>query len=137
MCTLRKQAASGKCPLPSLRQSLKTPHLWLSIVFVVICAGLADACRKPPNQVGAKIYIQIVRIYQAKCSPRLSNQIRCRFVPTCSEYSVQAVQEKGLITGLVRSVNRISRCRKDVPLATPDPVHREVDRSVGRSPGQP
>ena len=127
MCPLREQTASSERPLSSLRQSLKAPHLWCAIVFIVVCAGLADACRKPSNQVGAKIYVRIVQAYRNTFSPFLSNHIRCRFVPSCSEYSIQAVQEKGLITGLYWTLNRISRCRKDVPLATPDPVNRETN----------
>ena len=34
----------------------------------------------------------------------------CRFVPTCSEYAVEALKKHGPIKGLVLTVKRIARC---------------------------
>lgn len=35
----------------------------------------------------------------------------CRFVPTCSEYAVQAVQEHGVVRGTFLGFRRILRCQ--------------------------
>ncbi|MCL4203125.1 MAG: membrane protein insertion efficiency factor YidD [Pirellulaceae bacterium] len=127
MSNMRQQAASGERPLSSLRQSLKQPQIWLGILLVLIGAAVVDTWRSPSNQVGAVVYIRLVRVYQTVCSPHLNGYIRCRYVPTCSEYSIQAVQDRGLITGLRLTAERISRCRTSVPLGTPDPVPGSSD----------
>ena len=44
-----------------------------------------------------KILIFIIKIYQYIISPFLGN--RCRFLPTCSEYFIDALKTKGLIRG--------------------------------------
>ena len=119
---MRQQAASGERPLPSLRQSLKQPQFWLGILFVLVAGAVVDTWRSPANQFGATLYVRMVRVYQTACSPRVSNYVRCRYAPTCSEYSIHAVQENGLIAGLRLTAGRLSRCRKSVPLGTPDPV---------------
>ncbi len=35
----------------------------------------------------------------------------CRFIPTCSEYTYQAVEKHGVIKGLFLGTKRIIRCR--------------------------
>lgn len=34
----------------------------------------------------------------------------CRFVPTCSEYALQAIEKYGIIRGGLMAVRRILRC---------------------------
>ncbi len=52
--------------------------------------------------------ILLVRAYQATLSPFLGGQ--CRYHPTCSHYSIQALKEYGAIRGTVLTVRRIARC---------------------------
>ena len=49
-----------------------------------------------------------IHFYRYAISPLLP--ARCRHVPTCSEYSLQALKQHGIITGTVLAANRISRC---------------------------
>jgi putative membrane protein insertion efficiency factor len=49
-----------------------------------------------------------VYIYKFFISPLTHSS--CRFVPTCSEYAVQAVKIHGPFKGFVLSVRRILRC---------------------------
>lgn len=107
--------------MSSLWQSLRRPQLWCAILFMFIAGAAADAARKPSNQFGAVVYVRLVRFYQAACSPYLANCVRCRYAPTCSEYSIRAVQEFGLLKGLRMTLSRILRCRESVPLGTHDP----------------
>jgi len=59
---------------------------------------------------GFFIFLMIipVKIYQYIISPFLPGS--CRFQPTCSEYAIQALRTRGVITGLYLSVRRILRC---------------------------
>ena len=45
-----------------------------------------------------KILISIIKIYQYLLSPLLGN--RCRFMPSCSEYFIEALKTQGLYKGL-------------------------------------
>jgi putative membrane protein insertion efficiency factor len=49
-----------------------------------------------------------IHFYRYAISPLLPAS--CRHVPTCSEYSLQALKQHGIITGTVLAANRISRC---------------------------
>ena len=55
-----------------------------------------------------KIAISLVRFYTRCISPVL--QPRCRFVPTCSEYFVEALQKCGFFRGTLKGMWRILRC---------------------------
>ncbi|AZJ36954.1 membrane protein insertion efficiency factor YidD [Tenacibaculum singaporense] len=59
----------------------------------------------------AKLYLLIVWLYKKLVSPIWSKFFRCRFYPTCSEYSKRAVKKYGLKTGLKMTINRLSRCK--------------------------
>jgi putative membrane protein insertion efficiency factor len=52
--------------------------------------------------------ILIIRAYQVVLSPLLPPS--CRFVPTCSEYTRQAIDRYGLLRGGLRGVKRLVRC---------------------------
>ncbi len=52
--------------------------------------------------------ILLVRLYQLTLSPLLGHQ--CRYLPTCSQYFIQAVQKYGALLGSLRGLRRILRC---------------------------
>ncbi len=52
--------------------------------------------------------ISLILIYQKIISPFLGKN--CRFVPTCSDYSIKAIKKYGLIKGIILSIKRICRC---------------------------
>ncbi|MCB8816819.1 membrane protein insertion efficiency factor YidD [Desulfosporosinus shakirovi] len=54
------------------------------------------------------ILIGMIRLYQVLISP-LKGQT-CRFYPSCSEYSAQALLKYGLIKGSWKSIKRILKC---------------------------
>ncbi|MDP2921352.1 MAG: membrane protein insertion efficiency factor YidD [Candidatus Omnitrophota bacterium] len=35
---------------------------------------------------------------------------QCRFHPTCSQYTIMAVEDKGIFKGLLKGLARIMRC---------------------------
>lgn len=52
--------------------------------------------------------IFLIRIYQYAISPFTPSS--CRFSPTCSSYSVEAIQKHGPLKGFWLSLKRISKC---------------------------
>ena len=50
----------------------------------------------------------VLRGYKRWISPLLPPA--CRFVPTCSEYAMEAVQKYGVLGGLGRAAWRVLRC---------------------------
>ncbi|HUW33938.1 MAG TPA: membrane protein insertion efficiency factor YidD [Planctomycetota bacterium] len=56
-----------------------------------------------------RIIIGLIRIYQLTLSPWLGP--RCRFYPSCSSYTIEAVQKKGVIRGCALGALRILRCQ--------------------------
>ena len=63
-----------------------------------------------PNRVSLFAWplIGVVRLYQMTLSPILGRH--CRFQPTCSHYSVEALQTHGALKGSWLTVRRILRC---------------------------
>ena len=54
------------------------------------------------------IIIKIIKAYKYLISPMLGNS--CRYLPTCSEYSIEALKTYGLIKGILMSLKRILSC---------------------------
>jgi len=54
------------------------------------------------------ILLGAVRLYKYAISPLLPDS--CRFVPTCSEYSAEAIERYGAVKGSYLSLKRILRC---------------------------
>jgi len=50
----------------------------------------------------------MIKLYQKFISPLLGSN--CRFLPTCSQYSLEAIDKYGAIKGGFLSVKRISKC---------------------------
>lgn len=53
-------------------------------------------------------FILLIRLYQVVISPL--TPATCRFDPTCSHYSVEAIQKHGILKGIWLSIKRISKC---------------------------
>jgi uncharacterized protein len=54
------------------------------------------------------IALAIIRFYQKVISPLFPPS--CRFTPTCSHYSYEAIQKHGLFRGSWLAIKRIGRC---------------------------
>jgi len=63
-----------------------------------------------------RLALIMIRLYQKTLSldhgwlGRFSSVGACRFTPTCSEYTYQAIDKYGLIKGVVKGAWRICRC---------------------------
>ena len=55
-----------------------------------------------------KFIIIIIKTYRAIISPLFPPS--CRYLPTCSEYSIDAIKDHGILKGLFLGIKRILRC---------------------------
>ncbi len=56
-----------------------------------------------------KICISMIRFYQKYISP-LKRHPSCKYIPTCSQYAIEAYEKYGFFKGTVLAVWRILRC---------------------------
>ena len=55
-----------------------------------------------------RILVRLIRFYQRSISPGLPP--RCRFIPTCSQYALEAVEKYGAARGGWLALRRFLRC---------------------------
>lgn len=55
-----------------------------------------------------KLFLGVIRFYQKQISPLKTPS--CRFTPTCSTYTYQAVEKYGALKGLYLGLRRILKC---------------------------
>ena len=56
----------------------------------------------------SNILISLIKIYKMIISPYLTPS--CRYLPTCSEYTIESLRTYGLIKGIAKSAKRIFSC---------------------------
>lgn len=61
-----------------------------------------------------RFLLAAIRFYQKRLSPGLPP--RCRFIPTCSQYAVEAIEKYGAVKGGWLALRRIAKCH---------PFHRQ------------
>ncbi len=55
-----------------------------------------------------KIFIFLIKVYQVTLSPLLGSN--CRFHPTCSQYTIEAITKHGVYSGIKLGIKRIAKC---------------------------
>ena len=80
--------------------------------------------RRWPNS----ILIALVRGYQLFISPVIGN--RCRFHPSCSQYSIEALRTHGALMGSWLTLRRLLRCQPLHPGGF-DPVPSKGNKDKG------
>lgn len=55
-----------------------------------------------------RLFLRLIRFYQRFISPGLGSN--CRFYPTCSQYTYEAIEKYGVVHGGWLGVRRIARC---------------------------
>ena len=55
-----------------------------------------------------RFLLWLVRFYRGAISPL--HPPCCRFIPTCSQYAVEAIEKYGAIKGVYLALRRILRC---------------------------
>lgn len=59
------------------------------------------------------LLIVLIDIYRMYISPRFPS--KCRYVPTCSEYTREAIEKYGALKGSWLGIKRICRCHPGHP----------------------
>jgi uncharacterized protein len=111
-------------------------HPWLGLVALVVAVCGIDTMRPAQQQVLVRGYAECIGAYQW-AKPRLGIAPCCRFVPSCSRYSVEAVQCYGLRNGLKLTFDRLNRCRSNVHFGTLDPLTMPGNAPLRRHPFNP
>ncbi len=58
-----------------------------------------------------KFFIFLIQCYQKHISLFLSERgVVCKFYPTCSEYTKQAIEKYGIVKGMGLGIKRIIKC---------------------------
>ena len=60
------------------------------------------------RSVPKRVLLWLIRFYRIHISPM--HQPCCRFIPTCSQYALEAVEKYGAIKGGYLALRRILRC---------------------------
>ncbi|HRE41014.1 MAG TPA: membrane protein insertion efficiency factor YidD [Ignavibacteria bacterium] len=53
-------------------------------------------------------FILLIKFYKFAISPLFPAS--CKYYPSCSQYAIESLQKRGLITGMFLSVKRILKC---------------------------
>ena len=73
---------------------------------------ITEACSRHKVTVKASIIsrslIAMVRFYRRRVSPMSAP--RCRYLPTCSAYALEALEKYGALKGSLLSLRRVLRC---------------------------
>ena len=59
-------------------------------------------------KIMSNILIGLIKIYKMLISPYLAPS--CRYLPTCSEYTIECLKTYGLIKGITKGFKRILSC---------------------------
>uniref|UniRef100_A0A0E0BMG7 Membrane protein insertion efficiency factor n=1 Tax=Oryza glumipatula TaxID=40148 RepID=A0A0E0BMG7_9ORYZ len=60
------------------------------------------------NDLGVNVALSMLKFYKREISPLLPSS--CRYVPTCSQYSMQAYKKYGVAKGTILTAWRLCRC---------------------------
>jgi len=102
---------SGEAKVRSV-QSSRGPAIILSIV------------EEGQDKMIKKFFLLLIRGYQKGISPFLGNN--CRFYPTCSAYTYEAIDKHGIFKGIYLGIRRILKCQPFHP-GGHDPVPEPND----------
>ncbi|MCA9562020.1 MAG: membrane protein insertion efficiency factor YidD [Myxococcales bacterium] len=88
----------------------------------------ADPAGTRPVGLFARLAIGLIRFYQVLISPMLRPS--CRFSPSCSQYTLEAIQIFGFLKGGLMGTRRILKCHPFHP-GGHDPVLPDCDDCHG------
>ncbi|CAI7902673.1 unnamed protein product [Closterium sp. NIES-54] len=74
----------------------------------VVGESRKGASGESPDSPAVELAVRILKCYKREISPWIPAS--CRFIPTCSEYSVMALRKYGLLRGGILTAWRLLRC---------------------------
>jgi putative membrane protein insertion efficiency factor len=115
------------------RPARKNRRSRIKLIAAVALAAAAvfDWSRPPERQLSVPVYeAAVINPYRWFGRPISSLVVRCRYRPTCSQYSLEAVKTHGFPIGIWLTTKRLFRCMPWVPLGTLDPVPPRAPRKA-------
>jgi putative membrane protein insertion efficiency factor len=70
--------------------------------------GVQVADRRARPGLGARLALRLIRAYKVAISPWFMGA--CRYVPSCADYTAEAIAVHGLIRGSWLGARRLARC---------------------------
>lgn len=67
-----------------------------------------------------RLLLALVRFYRRAISPHMAP--RCRYIPTCSQYALEAIEKYGAMRGGFMAMRRVLRCHPFSRRGPYDPV---------------
>ncbi len=87
-------------------------NMILKVIALVVAMAAGAACldmfRAPEKQITGALLVRSIEGYQKYLSSIIPT--KCKFKPTCSEYSKTAIRKYGSFKGGLLSIWRIMRC---------------------------
>ncbi|MBM4167845.1 MAG: membrane protein insertion efficiency factor YidD [Ignavibacteria bacterium] len=77
--------------------------------------------RTVPESLMVSAFTYLIRLYRLLISPLLPFN-SCRFYPSCSQYSIEALERHGVLRGIMLSARRLLRCHPFHRASGYDPV---------------
>ena len=62
------------------------------------------------NKILTNFAIILIKGYQLFISPIIGGRYHCRFIPRCSDYSIEVLKNFGIVKGSYLTIKRILRC---------------------------
>ena len=125
MPAVPEEARREQLGLSALRPAVRKHRVRIFgiLTALLLVGAVCDWTRPPRQQVSVALYERLViGGYRMALKPLSDRFIRCRFQPTCSQYSEEAMLTHGFPKGLWLTVSRLFRCMPWVPAGTRDPV---------------
>ncbi len=85
------------------------------------------------SRLAARLGMGLVRLYQWTIRPIIGP--RCRFLPHCSDYAIEAIDRHGLFSGGWLTAKRLGRCHPWCQGGL-DPVPEVLDSRASRTSSQ-
>lgn len=84
--------------------------MWLVLIMLSLRQPLRICCRGPVYwlKIMRKLALGLIKLYQMTLSQVTLHS--CRFAPTCSQYTYEAIARHGLVKGGWLGVRRLCRC---------------------------
>lgn len=92
-----------------------------------------------PRAFGRRFALLLLRGYKLLISPFFAGS--CRYLPSCADYTAEAVDRHGVLAGSLLGVGRLCRCHPFAgsghdPVPTEHPWRRKSSAAIPRPPGQ-
>jgi putative membrane protein insertion efficiency factor len=103
------------------------------VLLASMAAGVGNVLRRRipvlrhRRSKGTQAALAAIVAYRRWLSHRLP--IRCRYIPSCSAFGIEAIQRYGLERGGRLTANRIRSCRSTVAFGTIDPVEAHASET--------